>query len=246
MDGKQLVLDVRLSNAHHFESFLGEPGSLLLTLLQQMADGDVAAERQIFLHGPAGSGKTHLLQALCHRARNELGACAYLPLAQLMPENPAHILEGFERLELVCIDEVECLSSSPSWEQAVFVLVNALRERRSRLVLAARAAPEGLGIGLRDLVSRLSWGPVFRMDPPDDVLLREILLRRASARGLHLDARVCDYLLHHETRDAATLMDLLDHLDLASLERQRRLTLPFVREQMQVFLEKRASVAISS
>jgi DnaA family protein len=236
---RQLALDVRLADTHRFESFVGARWGLLKALLQKVADSDPDAEDQVFLHGPMGCGKTHLLQAVCQRADPEAGACGYLPLRRFIANDPAQIVDGLEQLRLLCIDDLDCLAESQPWQQALFALINTMRERGHQLVLAARRPPEGLGVELPDLVSRLVWGPVFRLEAPDDVALMAILVQRASARGLHLEERVCSYLLSHEVRDPQILLDLLDDLDLATLESRRRLTIPFVREQLRLRVASR-------
>lgn len=237
---RQLPLDVRLADTHRFESFVGARWRLLTALLQSVADYHHSAEQQVFLHGPMGCGKTHLLQAVCQRADPLAGACAYMPLQRFIADDPAQILDGLDQLRLLCIDNLDCLAQSQPWQQALFVLINTMRERGHHLVLAARRPPEGLDVALPDLVSRLVWGPVFRLEPPDDAGLMTILVQRAAARGLHLEERVCSYLLSHEVRDPQVLLELLDDLDLATLESRRRLTIPFVREQLRLRVAVRA------
>lgn len=70
------------------------------------------------------------------------------------------------------------------------------------------------------------------MQRPDDAACKEILAQRAALRGLELPEPVADYLLRRCSRDLSTLLALLDRLDLAALAQQRRLTIPFVREQL--------------
>lgn len=233
MPARQLPLDLRLRDHSRFDTFHADGNGLAAATLKVMAACAAGAgERQVFLHGGAGSGKTHLLQAACHEAFAQRRSCAYLPLQELQALDPSAVLEGMDGLELLVLDDLQAVAGQPDWERALFGLINQVRERRGRLLLAARAAPEAIGCRLPDLTSRLGWGPVFRLDQPGDLELKAILQKRAALRGLELSGAVADYLLRHECRDLEVLLSLLHRLDLAALAEQRRLTIPFIREQL--------------
>lgn len=233
MTAGQLPLDLRLRDSSRFETFHAGAHDLLVSTLRDMAVApDAGCERQVFLHGPPGSGKTHLLQAACHEASAGGRPCAYLPLGELLERDPDAVLDGLDRLDLLALDDLQAVSARPDWARALFGLFNRLRERLGQLLIAARTSPEGLDCQLPDLVSRLTWGPVFRLDLPGDRVLKAILKKRAELRGLQLSDAVVEYLLRHECRDLEFLLTLLDRLDLAALAEQRRLTIPFIRSQL--------------
>ena len=107
-----------------------------------------------------------------------------------------------------------------------------MRSCGGTLLTAADASPAGLRIGLPDLASRLSWGLTCHLEPLGDSDKRQLLRNGAARRGMVMEEETASYILRHSSRDAASLISLLEHLDRASLEAQRRLTLPFVREQI--------------
>jgi len=230
----QLPLDLRLRESSRFDTF--EPGAsgLAAATVRALATAGAAGERQVFLHGVTGTGKTHLLQAACHAAHEAGSSCVYLPLVQFAAGEPADVLDGLGGIGLIALDDLHAISGRANWEQALFGLVNQVRDGSGRLLLAARDAPDALGCGLPDLVSRWLWGPVFRLDQPGDRSLKAILRMRAAARGLRLEESVAEYLLRHATRDLDSLLELLDRLDVAALAEQRALTIPFIREQLQL------------
>jgi DnaA-homolog protein len=232
MRPNQLPLDLRLRDGSRFETFQADASGLAAATVRAAAQGVPGAERQVFLHGGTGSGKTHLLQAACHEAWFRVRSCVYLPLGDLASGNPAAVLDGMDELGLLALDDLQAVTGNPEWERALFGLINRVRDRAGQLLLAANAPPEALGCGLPDLASRLAWGPVFRLDLPGDRMIKSILQQRAARRGLQLSGPVADYLLRHESRDLEALLQLLDRLDLAALAEQRRLTIPFVRAQL--------------
>jgi len=222
MSGEQLLLPFRLQEGQDRESFVPGPNSGLLALLFDRP------QQTTYLHGAAGSGKSHLLQALCAATGATGGAVAYLPLAQAGELEP-EVCEGLEEMALVCVDDIDRIAGSNPWEAALFHLYNRLRDAGHRWVAAGRLPVSEAGFSLPDLASRLQWGCRLRLAPLTDGDRAEVLRRRAGQRGMDLSPEVVDYLLTRHSRDLESLFALLDRLDACSLRQQRRLTLPFVR-----------------
>lgn len=223
---QQLPLGISLRPGATFDAYFTGPNGLAVELVQRMAAG--GAERQAWLAGAAGLGKSHLLQAACHEAARHGLRPAYLPLADggLQPV----MLDGLEALDLVCLDGVEAVVGDADWERALFGLINAARGTAARLLFAGRRAPGHVDVRLPDLASRLAWGPVLQLAPLDDGQKREALMARARALGLELSPAVADYLGRHYERDLAGQLARLEQLDRASLAAGRRLTVPFIKQ----------------
>ena len=193
-------------------------------------DGSVAervGEPQLYLWGAPGTGKTHVLQAACQRMGEHGLPAAYLSLAEA--PHPG-VLDGLEHLGLVALDDIQAVMGQDGWEIALFDLINRLREQQVPLLLAANAPPGMLAVNLPDLASRLGWGPVLRLEALDDAGKREVLLAQAHERGMDLPDEVIFYMFSHLPRGLPSLLAGLQRLDDASMERQRRVTLPLARE----------------
>jgi DnaA family protein len=217
----QLPLGIGLRDSATFANFY--PGANREALLA-LSQGE---EQFIYLWGGTGSGKTHLLQALCQQ-QAELGrTVAYLPLAE--PGMVPQMLEGMEAMDLLAIDDLQQVAGQAEWETALFHLYNRMRDGGARLVVTATASPAALPIGLPDLASRLSWGLTLQLNASDDKAKLAILQLRARNRGFELSEEVGNYLLKRCERDMESLIRLLEQLDSASLREQRRLTIPFVK-----------------
>ena len=104
-----------------------------------------------------------------------------------------------------------------------------MREQNKRLIITATQPPNEINIELKDLVSRLQWGPVFRLLELDDAGKCQALQQRAEARGFELADNVASYLLNNYNRELADLFEMLEALDKAQLQLHRRLTIPFVK-----------------
>lgn len=225
--GQQLPLGISLRPGATFDAYFTGPNGLAVGMLRRLAAG--GGERQLWLAGGPGLGKTHLLQAACHAAARRGLRPAYLPLVGDDGLQPA-MLEGLETLDLVCLDDAGSVAGRGDWESALFGLINAARDSGTRLLFAARHAPPHLDIRLPDLGSRLAWGPVLRLEPLDDAQKRAALVARARALGLELPPAAVDYLVRHYGRDLAGQLARLERLDHASLAAGRRLTVPFIKQ----------------
>ena len=225
----QLPLAVRLRDDATLENFCFRPTlGPLLPLLQQQLQAD--GEPTIFLHGPAGCGRSHLLQAACHQ--HAPGSALYLPLQQLVELPAAEVLAGIEQLSLICLDDLDAVVKNAAWEQALFHLCNRTRDSGARLLFSASEAPRNLPVQLADLQSRLSWGVVMQLDEAGDEDKLEILRFRAGRRGLQLSREVATFILTRAPRSLTDLMAVLEQLDRESLVHQRQLSIPFVKQCM--------------
>ncbi len=225
---KQLALSVRLRAGAVYESFAPGQNSEIMTALRSVSLVPV------WLWGAHGSGKTHLLQAACSAAGD---AAAYFPLDRSF-SLPPEALTGYERSPVLCIDDVDQIAGNRAWERALFRLYNEAVELRTRLIFAAAVAPRQPAWVLEDWRSRATASVVYQLRELDDEGRIEALRLRAAQRGLQLPRDTAEYLLKRMPRDLPSLFELLDALDEASLVEQRRLTIPFIRDE----LEKHAKI----
>ncbi len=216
-----------LATATHFDTFWAGPNAAALAAAREVSAGGI--ESIVFLHGPAGVGKTHLLKAAWRSAHEQGVACAYLPLDDAYMLDP-DLIEGWGAFDFVALDAVERIAGFAAWERALFRLLEALRERGARWLAAARAPPDRIGLQLPDLASRFAWGPLYSLLLPDEVELSALATHLAHTRGLELPETVAQFLVRRLPRDPSTFVDAMARLDAAALAAQRRLTIPFVRE----------------
>lgn len=227
----QLTLGVGLKDEATFANYYEGGNQLLVTELKKMSSGK--GERVIFFNGVGGEGRTHLLQACCHEAYQHHLSAVYLPLGD-MSELSFDIFEGLENLSLVCIDDFHRIAGHKEWEQAFFHAYNRIRDAGGTMIITANKPPKSLGLVMPDVLSRLTWGMTFQLLPLSDNQKLEVLIMRASRRGMTLVEEVGRYILTHCPRHMSTLFAALDALDKASLAAQRKLTIPFVKEVLMI------------
>ena len=227
----QLPLGLSLKDDASFENFYPGQNGEIVAALKKAAAG--CGEKIIYLCGSRGQGLSHLLQASCHEAARHKITAIYLPLSDLLTQSPEMLL-GIESLQLICIDDLQLLSKSPEWEEEIFHLFNRAHDVGGSVIFAGNDLPKSLQLSLPDLVSRLAWGVVYQLHPLSDAEKINVLILRAQARGITLSEEVGKYILSHCPRHMTTLLAALDALDKASLAAQRRLTIPFVREVLDI------------
>lgn len=138
-----------------------------------------------------------------------------------------HLLHACAALHAV--DDVEKLDAAS--QIALFNAINEARQSGGKVLVAGNAPPGQLPIR-EDLKSRLAWGLVYHVKPLTDDERAAYLRAEAGRRGMRVPEEVIGYLLTHMRRDLRTLGAILDELDRASLEMQRQITLPLVKEAL--------------
>ena len=225
---KQLALDIGLAPVPTLEGFFPGPNAAPLQHLKQaLIDTSARAPVPTYLWGEAGSGKTHLLQAV-REALREQGASvgwrdAKSKYAPPFDENWAGVL----------LDDVH-LYTQAQQNVAFNWFINAMSPANGvpRWVISTGGVPPA-DLPLReDLCSRLGWGHVFHLQMPGEAELRTVLRQQASARGLVLGDDVTDYMLKRFARDLGSLMALLERLDRHALRTQRALTIPLLKDML--------------
>jgi len=224
---QQLPLPIRLDTRATFDNYIAGKNLQVVDCVRGLVGQ--SPETQAFIWSRPGRGKTHLLHALSRLAGHHHQAMAYLPMEQFANTDP-EILSNLDQLTLVCIDDVDKVCHQLHWAEALFHLINRCRENNCPLVFTASKSPQSMSVALPDLSSRFLWGQVFHLKPLEDADLTLFLTERSAERGLDMPAEVMHYLLNRGRRDVGELLKQMDMLDESGLARQRRITVPFARE----------------
>ena len=223
----QRPLDIVLRQYATFDTFVSSKDSELVFLLNSLQQA-IQEPRQYYLWGHAQSGKSHLLQAVCNQLAHSDQKAVFLPMGKFAGSESG-LLNDMQLLDVVCIDDIDCVLGNNDWEHALFRIINEMWLGNKSLVISASCKPSDLNILLPDLASRLAGSLIYRLSGLSDEQKRTAIQVHAKARGLDISPEVCSYLLRHYPRELKKLMELLDKLDKYSLALQRKITVPFVR-----------------
>ncbi len=206
----QLALDLPVEPKLSAEDFLVGPSNE--DAYQLVDDWPAWPDASLVLVGPEGSGKTHLAAIWAERAHAWTVAAKDIT-AERVPELASNGALAIEDCGRGAIDEA-----------AMFHLLNLMRARKGFVLLTARTEPDGWGIRTPDLLSRLRLAPSIRIAPPDDALLKLVLVKHFFDRQLVVDAAVIDAIALRIPRSFARAREVAAAVDHAALERGRRVT----------------------
>jgi chromosomal replication initiation ATPase DnaA len=219
VSGAQLALAVPHRSALEREDFLVAPANAdAVAWVDSWPNWPAAA---LVVHGPAGSGKTHLAQAWRLRA-------AAAPLAPASLDVPAlpRALTGATSFV------VEDVDRDPPEPRAWFHLLNLLAETGKTALFTARTAPARWPIGLPDLASRLRALPSVGIAAPDEALVEAVLVKQLADRQLRVPPDTVRYVAMRLERSLAAVGRIAAALDAAALAARRPLTIPLARDVM--------------
>ena len=169
----------------------------------------------LVLHGPAGSGKSHLAELWRERSGGALVAGE-----ELLRADPNELASR----GAVAIDDAAQAS-----ERELLHLHNCCAEARARLLVVAREAPASWPIALPDLASRLRAAPAVAIAPPDDRLLAAILVKLFADRQVQVAPEIISFLLRRMERSFAAAGALAERLDRLALGAGRPITVALAR-----------------
>ena len=171
----------------------------------------------LVIHGPAGSGKSHLLQVFQRKANAKIIEHTALN---------SEALGSFDPAAAYAIDHADQVVD----ENAMLHLYNILASGGGSVLLAARTPVRDWRLKLADLASRLSAAPRAEIGAPDDRLMEAVLVKLFSDRQLRVDANIIQYMLRRMERSLAMAGRLVAAVDAAALTARRDVTMPLVRD----------------
>jgi chromosomal replication initiation ATPase DnaA len=209
---KQLAFDLPLDPRFGREDFLVSPSNdAAYGYIERWPDWP---DTILLLNGPAGSGKSHLASIWATTAR-AWTVDAFEVTKDKVPHlvsNGALVIEDADRGERD--------------EAALFHLLNLARERKASVLMTCETTPDRWGLWIPDLLSRLRLAPSVSLDPPDDALLKAVLVKLFVDRQLVVDTTVVDYIALRIERSLARAAEIVVALDKEALSRGRRISRP--------------------
>jgi DnaA family protein len=219
---KQLGLPILLNSKMRLGNFVGDKNQQILTFIDTLFTN--ANSNVVIITGNKSSGKTHLLQGCTVAAMEQKLNAVYIDLKEALPED---LIAGLFTADWVCIDNIDVASSGQ--QQELFDLYNQIKKTQCKLIISAKSLPSELDL-LNDLKTRLSLAVNFRLENLDDAQKIAILQSKMTDKNIDINTKIYAYLFKHYSRDLNDLLNAINQLDEASLQKKTNITIPLVKQ----------------
>ncbi len=237
----------RLNPTFAFDTFVtGKANELARAAAAQVAERPGAAYNPLFIYGGVGLGKTHLLQAIGNRLREQSPETKirYIHAEQYVSDvvraYQHKAFDDFKRyyhsLDLLLIDDIQFFSGKSRTQEEFFYAFNALIEAHKQVVITCDTYPKEIAGIENRLISRFGWGLTVAVEPPELEMRVAILLKKAEADGVRLDETVAFFLAKHIQSNVRELEGGLKRVLAYARFSGRELTAELCREALRDLL----------
>ncbi len=190
-----------------FDNFVvGKPNELAYAAARRVAEAPAVPFNPLFLYGPVGLGKTHLMHAIAWqiRTRSPKRRIIYLTAEKFMyqfvralrTKDTMAFKEQFRSVDILMIDDVQFIGGREATQEEFFHTFNTLVDQNRQVVISADKSPSDLEGVEERMRSRLGWGLVADIHPTTYELRLGILQSKAEQSGAPIPAKVLEFLAH--------------------------------------------------
>jgi chromosomal replication initiator protein len=234
-----------IESRYSFESFIvGKSNELAYNAAQSVAEPGPVGFNPLFLHGPTGLGKTHLMHAIGNAllAHDRQARVVYMSaekfmvefLAALRAKDTIAFKQRLRSVDLLMIDDVQFIAGKESTQEEFFHTMNEIISAGKRLVITADRSPQNLE-GIQDrILSRMAWGLVADINPADYELRLNILHSKLAhmPHNVPVPADVIEFLARKITANVRELEGALNRVVAYAGLVGRPVTIDFTRETL--------------
>ena len=235
---QSLLFESYYSSEMRFENFFGHLNRVLCDRLEHFCTSK--SDFMVYIHAEESIGKTHLLKSFYHHCIDLGHEVIYFKYDLMGLEHLQNLIELVDDHEArqenlyIIIDDLN--NSASSKELNLLSLYERVKNVNSKysglvkLMFASNYPVALLDFELKDLQTRLATSIVYNLKSPDDDEKKIIVRSKARQFGVELNDEVLNYLFVHYSRDLKNLSSILMKMERSSLEAQRKITVPFLRE----------------
>ncbi|MDE6527141.1 MAG: chromosomal replication initiator protein DnaA, partial [Muribaculaceae bacterium] len=194
----------------------------------------------LFVFGPAGVGKTHLIQAIGRiKERNPKARVLYITARLFQSQYTAAAAKNinsffhfYQSIDTLIIDDIQDLQNMPGTQNTFFHIFNHLRQHDRQIIMSSDRSPAEMEGFEERLLSRFKWGMQVELERPDITLRRDVLKLKAEQDGLALPCDVAEFIASNVTNSVRELEGIVVSLMAHATVLNRDISLELARRVM--------------
>jgi chromosomal replication initiator protein len=230
-----------INKNYNFDNFLVGPCNRLAhAAALAVSESPGTAYNPLFIHGPVGLGKTHLLQSIYLELQKRSGEqkVLYMPCESFVNHYISTIRTGdwnsfrnkYRQIDTLLIDDVHFLANSQSTREEFFHTFNALYTCQKQIVLSSDCPPEEMLAIEERLISRFRWGLITRIDPPGFETSVAIIQKKSALLNMEISSDVARYLAERATSSIREIEGALTNINKYAIISKNKIDLDFVKQ----------------
>lgn len=233
-------LDPHLNPKYNFENFIkGTSNEFSRTVAETVAQNPARTFNPLFLYGPSGVGKTHLINAIGTRIKELYPEKRVLYISALLfqvqytdsvrTNHFNDFINFYQTIDVLIMDDIQEFAGATRTQNTFFHIFNHLHLNGKQLILTSDRAPVMLQ-GLEDrLLTRFKWGLVAELEKPDAELRKNILKDKIHRDGLTIPESVINYIAENVNESVRELEGIVNSLLVYSIQLKREINLDLTR-----------------
>ncbi|MCW1969394.1 MAG: chromosomal replication initiator protein DnaA [Anaerolineae bacterium] len=243
-----------LNPKYRFETFVvGNGNRLAHAAAEAVAENPADRYNPLFLYGGAGLGKTHLLHAIGHAARQRGLRCFYITsetftnelISAIRSQSTEAFRNKYRNVDVFLMDDVQFIAGKESTQEEFFHTFNALHSANKQIVVTSDRTPKSMGTLEERLRSRFEWGLMADIAPPDYETRIAILQQKAHQINTNIQPEVVEFVAKQVQSNVRELEGALNRLIASSLLTGRALTIQLARDTLSDLVGKRSNITPS-
>jgi len=243
--------ELKLHPDYTFDNFVVGPSNRLAhasCVAISQSPGDTY--NPLFIYGNSGLGKTHLLHAVCCKAKEEFDKAVIQFLScenfvnrfirAIEVGNLAGFQSQFRTVDTLAIDDIQFLSEREQSQEEFFHTFNALYNNGKQIILSGDSPPGKIPSLEERLISRFNWGLVTRIDPPSYETRVAIVQKKAHLRGLSISDEIAEYIARKVHANIRELEGALTTIYAVATTTGRQITLELAKTALDGQIESAA------
>ena len=240
----EATFNSQLNPKYTFENYCGSTSNKIAKAIGEAIANDPKCKtfNPLFVFGPTGVGKTHLIQAIGIKIRenNPLARILYVSARLFESQYTVASHNGkinefinfYQSIDTLIIDDIQDLIDKPRTQGTFFHIFNHLHQNQKQIILSSDCCPTQLK-GMTDrLLSRFKWGMTVELERPDLQLRRNVLRLKADQDGLRLPEEVMDFIAENVTDSVRELEGIVVSLLAHATVMNRDITVDLARHVM--------------